>query len=162
MCVYSGIHSDHVCLVMRIPSKPICFHVVLQLCLLLFCWFLLGNLLFSVVFCAVDLWNSCENLVGFYGDSCENLGNSCVYSCENLVYARGLLWGNTGRQCPQEIAFGIPEVTGGGCPRTLAPQRFPDITSDNHTLSERITCSLLKPQVFICACTVESIVNWYV
>ena len=37
----------------------------------------------------------------------------CV-SCENLVYARGLLLGNTARQCPQEIAFGILKLTTGG------------------------------------------------
>ena len=36
----------------------------------------------------------------------------CV-SCENLVYARGLLWGITARQCPQEIAFGILKLTTG-------------------------------------------------
>ena len=34
-------------------------------------------------------------------------------SCENLVYARGFPWGNTARQCPQEIAFGILELTVG-------------------------------------------------
>ena len=47
----------------------------------------------------------------------------CV-SCENLVYARGLLWGNTARQCPQEIAFGIPEVTVGGAREPLRHNAF--------------------------------------
>ena len=28
MCVYSGMHSDYICLVVWIPSKPICFHAV--------------------------------------------------------------------------------------------------------------------------------------
>ena len=77
------------------------------------------------------------------------------------MYARGLLWGNTARQCPQEIAFGILESTLGTL-QTLALQRFPDITSDNHTLSEQITCSLLKSQVSTCACTVESLAITYV
>ena len=104
------------------------------------------------------LWISCGILSRFLCNSCENL----VYSCENLVYARGLPWGITARQCPQEIAFGILELTIGGVLQTLTLQCFPNIASDNHILSEWITCSLLKPQVSICACTVEYIAITYV
>ena len=118
--------------------------------------------------CWISVLWSCENLVSTDEILVEILWKSRVilvgflcFSCENPVYARGLLWGNTGRLCLQEITFGILKSTM-GCPRTLVPQRFPDITSDNHTLSERITCSLLKPQVSICAYTVESIAITYV
>ena len=41
------------------------------------------------------------------------------FSCENLVYARGLLWGNTARQCPQKITFGILKSTIGGAHEPL-------------------------------------------
>ena len=86
-------------------------------------------LLFSV------LW-TCEILVKILCVSCENHRWFLCVSCENLVYARGLLWGITARLCLQEITFGIQKSTMGGCLWSLAPQRFHNITSDNHTLSE--------------------------
>ena len=69
------------------------------------------------------LWVSC----GSCRDSCVILAKILCVSCENLVYARGLLWGNTARQRPQEIAFGIPELTAGDpailCAATV-PQHY--------------------------------------
>ena len=72
-------------------------------------------LLFSVVFCGLYRWNSCENLVWFLRKSRVILVCFLWNSCENLVYARELPWGNTGRQRSQEIAFGILKLTM-GCP----------------------------------------------
>jgi len=61
--------------------------------------------LFLLDFCCLGLWDCCGILVKILWISCgilsQFLCNSCenrVYSCENLVYARGLLWGNTARQ----------------------------------------------------------------
>ena len=74
-------------------------HEKRKLFLLDFCWIPCG---YSGVI-------SCGILSRFLCNSCENL----VYARENLVYARGLPWGNTARVCPQEIAFGILELTMG-------------------------------------------------
>ena len=79
-------------------------HEKRKLFLLDFCWIPCG---YSGVI-------SCGFLVVFCRDSCVILAKILCVSCENLVYARGLPWGNTARQCPQEIAFGISEVTMGG------------------------------------------------
>ena len=59
-------------------------------------------LLDFVVFCWIPCGYSgvisCGFLVGICRDSCVILAKILCVSCENLVYARGLLWGNTARQ----------------------------------------------------------------
>ena len=115
-------------------------------------------LLFSV------LW-SCEILVKIQGNSCGFLVSPDGNSCGILVKILCMLADCCG-VIPPASALKKSRLESWSWPwgtqLTLAPQRFPNITSDNHTLSERITCSLLKPQVSICACTVEYIAITYV
>ena len=100
------------------------------------------------------LWKSCGILVWLLWNPCEILWKSCVCSRIAVGYYRP----------PVTIRNRVwnPRIDHGGCPRTLAPQRFPNITSDNHTLSEQITCSLLKTRVSICARPVDYIAITYV
>ena len=117
-----------------------------------------GFLLFWLV---KFLWKSCGILVKIIGDPCENLGKSCVFLVKILCMLAdccGVIPPASAYKKSRLESWNRPR----GCPRTLAPQRFHNITSDNHALSEQITCSLLKPQVSICACTVEYIAITYV
>lgn len=119
--------------------------------------FLLDYNVNSVLWACEILVRTDENLV----KTSVNLVKFLCDSCENQGYVRGLLWGNTARQCPQEIPFGIPKSTTGGVSNPCATT-VPDITSDNHTLSEQITCSILKTQVSICTYPMDYIAITYV
>ena len=122
-------------------------------------------LLFSVL-CTCEilvkiLWDYRVILVKISGDPCENLGNSCVFLVKILCMladCRGVIPAASALKKSRLESWNRPPPS----PWALVLQRFHNITSDNHILSEQITCSLLKPQVFTCACTVEYLAITYV